>query len=143
MCQRRSSLFFSWLSSTKSMIWSMVEYKLLHWSQKELWFSKLQCLSLYKFGLVVSSKAKEIQCDAQVEWSTQCWGYSILTYCFPLSRLSRIPLFPAKCFFTISAKILKPFSPFVVVLSSPANDFCWDGFNFFRILYRELSDNDS
>ena len=136
-------MFFSWLSLTKSMIWSMVEYKLLHWSQKESWFSKPHCLSLHKFGSVVSDKAKEIQCDAQLEWWTQCWEYPILRYHFSLSRLLTIPLFPAKYFFTISTKILKPFSPSAVVLSSPAKDFYWDGFNSSRILYKELSDNDS
>ena len=113
------------------MIWSMVQYKLLHWSQKELWFSKPLCLSLHKFGSVVSNKAKEIERDAQVEWSTQCWGYPILRYRFPLSRLSTIPLY----LFTISAKILKPFSLSAVVLSSPGKDFRWDGFNSFGILY--------
>ena len=133
--QRRSSLF--------SIIWSVVEYRLLHWSLKESWFSKLHPLSSHKFGSFVSDKAKEIQCDAQVELSTQCWGYPILRYYLPLSRLSTIPLFPAKYFFTISGKILKPFSPSAVVLSGPARDFRWDGFNSLRILHRELSDNDS
>ena len=127
--------FFCTLFLIKSMIWSRVEYKLLHWSQKELQFSKPHCLSLHKLGSAVSDKAKEIQCGAQVKSSTQCWGYPILRHCFPFSRLSTIPLFPAKYFFTISAKIMKRFSPSIVVLSSSPNDFRWNGFKSFRILY--------